>query len=215
MFELNVPHGLSSAVFHDSQITDDPVVFCNIDLSDSVQFTFSYLPVLEFAFTSLADPGDFNGDGVLSLVDIDDLTRHSANGTNSAPFDLNADALVDDADINVWIKDLFRSWVGDADLNGEFNSSDLVAVLASGTYEVDIESLWSSGDFNGDGRTDSSDLVAALADGGYELGPRAAIIAVPEPCGGMLAVIGMLWLAPMGSGCRQAGRRLCRPWGTP
>ena len=123
--------------------------------------------------------GDFNGDGVLDAADIDDLTGQSASGLHVAKYDLNGDTLVDEDDVNVWIKDLFNSWVGDANLNGEFNSGDLVVVLSSGTYEADVDAVWSTGDFNGDGRANSSDLVAALSDGGYELGPRAAVQAVP------------------------------------
>jgi hypothetical protein len=97
--------------------------------------------------------------------------------------------------VAVWIKDLFNSWVGDANLDGEFSSADLVVVLASGTYEADVASTWSTGDFNGDGRTNTADLVAALADGGYEAGPRAAAAAVPEPTTVQLLVLGalMLW----------------------
>jgi hypothetical protein len=137
-------------------------------------------------------PGDFNGSGALDSADIDDLTGQSAGGLNPAAYDLNSDALVNEGDVNVWIKDLFNSWVGDADLNGVFDSSDLVAVLASGAYEADVASVWSTGDFNGDGRTNSTDLVAALADGGYELGPRAAVAAVPEPGSLLLLVLGGL-----------------------
>jgi hypothetical protein len=137
-------------------------------------------------------PGDFNSDGVLDAADIDDLTGQSAGGLNPAAYDLNADALVNDVDVRSWVRDLFNSWVGDANLDGQFNSSDLVAVLASGTYEADVDSVWTSGDFNGDGRTNSADLVAALADGGYELGPRAAVAAVPEPSGMLLAVMALL-----------------------
>jgi hypothetical protein len=125
--------------------------------------------------------GDFNQNEELDSGDIDDLTVKSASQTNPADYDLNADTLVNDADVNLWIRDLFHSWVGDADLNREFNSSDLVAVLASGTYEADVAAVWTTGDFNGDGRTNSSDLVAALADGGYEAGPRPATATVPEP----------------------------------
>jgi hypothetical protein len=111
---------------------------------------------------------------------------------------LNGDALVNLSDITVWIKDLFDSWMGDATLDGQFNSSDLVEVLSSGSYETDVESVWSTGDFNGDGRSDSSDLVAALADGGYELGPRAAVAAVPEPTScALLAAAGLLWFRPL------------------
>jgi hypothetical protein len=95
---------------------------------------------------------------------------------------------VNETDIGAWVNDLFNSWIGDADLDGQFNSSDLVTVLASGTYEANVDSVWTTGDFNGDGRTNSSDLVSALAGGGYESGPRAATAAVPEPAaGGLLA----------------------------
>jgi hypothetical protein len=139
--------------------------------------------------------GDFNGNGVLDLPDVDDLTGQSAGGTNPAAYDLNSDSLVNDGDVGVWVKDLANSWIGDANLDGEFNSADLVNVLASGTYEADVPSVWSTGDFNGDGRTNSSDLVAALSDGGYELGPRAAVAAVPEPSSCALLICGLLgWL---------------------
>jgi hypothetical protein len=136
--------------------------------------------------------GDFNGNGSLDLPDIDDLTTQSAGGTNPAAYDLTGDALVNEGDVNEWVSVLFNSWMGDADLNGEFNSSDLVTVLASGTYETDVPSVWSTGDFNGDGRTNSSDLVSALAGGGYEAGPRAAVAAVPEPTSLVLVVIGLM-----------------------
>jgi hypothetical protein len=143
---------------------------------------------------SLAAPGDFNGNGSLDAGDIDDLTGQAAAGTNPAAYDLNSDAAVNTADVTVWVRDLYNSWIGDANLDGEFNSSDLVTVLASGTYEADVAAVWSTGDFNGDGRANSSDLVAALADGGYELGPRAAVAAVPEPAGGLAMAIGGLLL---------------------
>ena len=127
--------------------------------------------------------GDFDGNGVLDVADIDDLTAQSATFTDPPAYDLTGDQRVDVDDVLVWVKDLFGTWVGDANLDFEFNSTDLVAVLSSGTYEVDVAAVWSTGDFNGDGFANSSDLVAALADGGYEQGPRAAVSAVPEPSG--------------------------------
>ncbi len=137
-------------------------------------------------------PGDFNGNGALDSGDIDELTRQSASLMNSPSYDLNADSRVDDADIRLWISELFNSWGGDANLDGEFNSSDLVVVLGSGAYETNNDAVWSSGDFNGDGRANTSDLVAALAGGGYEQGQRAAVKVVPEPGTPTLMLFGLI-----------------------
>jgi hypothetical protein len=136
--------------------------------------------------------GDFNGNGVLDLPDIDDLTAQSAGGANPAGYDLTGDALVNSADVEFWVRDLFNSWMGDADLDGQFSSTDLVTVLASGSYEADVDSVWSTGDFNGDRRTNSTDLVVALADGGYEAGPRMAVATVPEPSSVALLLLGLV-----------------------
>ena len=137
-------------------------------------------------------PGDFDGDGQLTAADIDDLTVQSASNTNPPGYDLNGDNAVNNDDVTFWVKDLYNSWLGDANLDHEFNSGDLVAVLSSGAYEADVDSNWSSGDFNGDGRTNSGDLVAALSDGGYELGPPAAVAAVPEPSSVLLLLMGVV-----------------------
>jgi hypothetical protein len=140
-------------------------------------------------------PGDFNNDGVLDATDINDLTGQSASMTNPPKYDLNADNSVNEADVAVWVKDLFRSWIGDANLDKEFNSSDLIAVLASGTYESGAAAVWTTGDFNGDGLANSTDLVSALADGGYEQGPRPpAAAAVPEPSSLLLLLAGFVGL---------------------
>ena len=56
---------------------------------------------------------------------------------------------VDETDRGIWVRDLKFTWFGDATLDGEFNSGDLVAVLASGNYEVDVDAVWSTGDFTG------------------------------------------------------------------
>ncbi len=124
--------------------------------------------------------GDFNNNGVLDTPDVDMLSVEINAGTNMASFDLNADGVVDTADLSVWVKDLKETWFGDANLDGEFGSTDLVEVFAAGTYEVDKDAGWAQGDWSADLRFDSSDLVTAFTDGGYELGPRTPA-AVPEP----------------------------------
>jgi hypothetical protein len=133
-------------------------------------------------------PGDFDDDGLLTAEDIDALSVEVRAGTHLPAFDLSQDGFVDDQDRRNWVVELKRTYFGDADLNGEFNSSDLVAVLQIGEYEDDqpLNSTWADGDWNGDGESDSADLVTALADGGYEQGPRPGVRAVPEPSGAEL-----------------------------
>jgi secreted trypsin-like serine protease len=58
---------------------------------------------------------------------------------------------------------------GDANLDGIFNSSDLVQVFQYGEYEDQLSgnSEWSNGDWNGDGEFDSADLIAAFQGNEY------------------------------------------------
>jgi len=60
-----------------------------------------------------------------------------------------------------------RTWFGDANLDGVFNSSDLVLVNQAGLYESGMPATWAEGDWNGDGFFDSADYVLAGQDGGY------------------------------------------------
>lgn len=72
---------------------------------------------------------------------------------------------------------------GDANLDGVFDSSDLVTVFAAGQYEDGLPSNsgWASGDWNGDQEFDSSDLVWVFQEGGYRNAAGAGPQAVPEP----------------------------------
>ena len=127
--------------------------------------------------------GDFNENGQLDVGDIDQLTAEVIAGTHNIVYDLNGDVVVDQADREIWIVDQKRTYYGDANLDGEFNSSDLVDLFTAGEYEdgVPTNSTWATGDFNGDADFDSGDLVAAFTAGGYEQGPRREMIPVPEP----------------------------------
>ena len=118
-------------------------------------------------------------------------------------FDLNGDEQVSDDDYRVWVKDLLHTWFGDANLDGEFNTADLTAVLEIGEYEdaVPENSTWSEGDWSGDFEFDTRDVVLALQNGGYERGPRSAVIAVPEPATWLLISTALL-----GLGCRPSRR---------
>ncbi len=141
-------------------------------------------------------PGDFNSNGQLDAADIDLLSAQVRAATNPPAYDLNGDALVNDLDRNVWVNDRKRTYLGDANLDGEFNTSDFVSVFQAGQYEDNVvgNSGWATGDWNGDAEFNTTDFVAAFQAGGYEQGPRPAVAAVPEPATSLLVLSGLLGL---------------------
>lgn len=134
-------------------------------------------------------PGDFDDDGLLTVADIDLLSENARSTTPDLSFDVDRSGTVDHTDVATWVHDLRGTWLGDANLDGTFDSSDMVSVFQRGHYE-DAESLnsgWGDGDWNADGDFTSGDLVTAFQDGGYESGERP--VALPEPS---LSTLGLL-----------------------
>ena len=117
----------------------------------------------------------------LSSDELTLLTSEIRNRATAEHFDLDQSGTVDLADRQYWVTDVKSTWIGNANLDGEFNSGDFVDVFGAGKYESGELARWSEGDWNGDERFDSSDFIAAFQDGGYEMGARAAVAAVPEP----------------------------------
>lgn len=70
--------------------------------------------------------GDFNDDGTAGLDDIDRLTVEVRAQSHDVSFDLNADGEVNSGDRIVWIKSIRKTFFGDSNLDGKFDSSDLV-----------------------------------------------------------------------------------------
>ncbi|MCA9212928.1 MAG: hypothetical protein KDB27_07685 [Planctomycetales bacterium] len=134
--------------------------------------------------------GDFNGNGTLDVGDIDMLTVQSAMASTDTKFDLNSDGAVNKDDVTIWAKDLANTWIGDSNLDGQFNSGDFVQVFSKAKFEQDVDATWSDGDWNGDGRFNSGDFVLAFSDAGYEKGERPAAVPEVMPLSGV--VIGLL-----------------------
>ena len=89
-----------------------------------------------------------------------------------------------------------NTWIGDSNLDGQFDSSDFVAVFTAGEFEdgLPLNSTWQTGDWNSDGEFDSSDFVTAFIAGGFERGNRNAQEAVPEPSSILLLFLGFFWV---------------------
>ena len=141
-------------------------------------------------------PFDFNADGAVNVTDIDMLIGEIIVGTDRELFDVNGDGVVSQGDLLALVTDpeKLHTYLGDANLDGEFTSTDMVQVFAAGKYETGAAAGWAQGDWNADGIFDSSDMVTAFVDGGYEKGPRADATAVPEPGGWLLWVLGAVSL---------------------
>ncbi|MCP4193680.1 MAG: hypothetical protein GY768_23965 [Planctomycetaceae bacterium] len=140
----------------------------------------------------VAPRGDYNRDGIVDVSDIDAQAIAMETPSNSlATFDENGDLTIDIQDRSIWINVHKNTFAGDANLDLEFNSSDLVGVFASGKYESGAMATWSEGDWDGSLLFDASDMVYAFVGGGYELGPRTAAAGVPEPSSLLLFVFGL------------------------
>jgi hypothetical protein len=99
--------------------------------------------------------------------DIDLLCQGLHEGDGE--FDLTGDGSTTDADLTFLIESILGTTIGDANLDGTFDSADLVLVFQNAEYEDDPagNSGWQDGDWNCDGEFNTSDLVAAFQAGGY------------------------------------------------
>ena len=86
--------------------------------------------------------GDYNQDGELDAGDLDLQAIAIAGGEHPKEFDLNDDDLVNFDDRLMWVDELKNTWMGDANLDGEFNSGDMVQVFVKGKYETGQDADW-------------------------------------------------------------------------
>ena len=148
--------------------------------------------------------GDHNGNGHLDAGDLNLQAEAMLSGSHPAEFDLTGDTLVDAADRLMWLHDLKGAFVGDSDLDGEFNTLDFVEVFQDGLYETGQPTGWAEGDWDGNLLFDTLDFVAAFTDGGYERGPYVGEAnAVPEPSSWLLLMFAALGVVAVR--CRSLG----------
>ncbi len=117
----------------------------------------------ELTIESQIAPVDFNEDNQLRCDDVDALVAAIVEGMNPPEFDLTANEIVDQADLDVWLTlaglanlPSHEAYLpGDADLNGKVDASDLDVVGQNWLQDVNG---WCSADFNTDGQVDARDL---------------------------------------------------------
>jgi hypothetical protein len=158
-------------------------------------FTFDDL-VFRVAAPSGGVAGDFNNDAVVNATDIDLLCDRINAGTGPiAPFDVNNDNSVNNADVNFEVTNILDTKFGDTDTDGDVDLNDL-GNLASG-FNVAGEKRWSRGNFDCDLDVDLNDLGTLATN--FGAGRAAAMAAfealVPEPSALSLVAIGGLALS--------------------
>ena len=130
-------------------------------------------------------PGDVTLDGRVDVDDIDGVCQAVNDGRVDARFDLDKDGEITQADLQFLLSEIMDISPGDADLNGVFNSSDLVQIFRTAEYEdaVADNSTWSDGDWDCDRDFTSSDLVLAFRTGAYSTAstPVARASKLPTP----------------------------------
>jgi hypothetical protein len=121
-----------------------------------------------------AGPGDINDDGILDSTDIDQLCAAVTQSDDDQRWDLNQDGVVNSLDVDVLTRDILRTGPGGSNLDGLFDSRDLVMIFAQGEYEDAVagNSGWADGDWNCDAEFSSKDLIVAFQEGAYSAGAR-------------------------------------------
>jgi hypothetical protein len=105
---------------------------------------------------TLSTPGDFDGDGLITGADIDQLFDALAISSNVAAFDLDSNGTLDRLDAAYLITELLETLPGDANLDGVVDGLDF-NVWSSHKFSS-CSATWTTGDFNGDASVDVRDF---------------------------------------------------------
>ena len=134
----------------------------------SADSTVNVGSILSGQFVDISDMVDVNGDDTLDAGDVDMVFAAARAATPDPAYDLDQSGSVDKNDAATLL-DVLDAAPGDVNLDGVFDSSDLVAIFAAAEFEDGVtgNSVWSTGDWNGDGEFDTSDLVFAFQSGRY------------------------------------------------
>ncbi len=135
--------------------------------------------------------GDFNGDGQLTVADMDLLCSEVSGAGNTSGFDLTGDGAVDRDDVSAMLG-LANRLPGDADFDGQVQFSDFIAMTDNFGQSG---RTWSHGDFDCDGEVQFSDFITVTDNFGQSAVGVSASASVPEPVSEWMAVMGLAGLA--------------------
>lgn len=113
--------------------------------------------------------GDLTNDGTIDIHDINAMCVAIRSSDANQVTDINGDGSINADDLYFLVVEIMGTTPGDSNLDGIFNSKDLVAIFQSGTFEDNISgnSSWADGDWNCDGDFTTTDLVVAFQFASY------------------------------------------------
>ena len=116
--------------------------------------------------------GDLDGDLDRDIQDVDLMSQAIKNGSGDLT-DLNCDGTTDQADMDLLIEDIFGTYRGDTDLDGDVDFGDFLELSANfGKTGSDVS--WADGDFDSDCDVDFADFLFLSANFGN--GAKAAAV---------------------------------------
>ena len=184
-FDLGQLVPLGVGMYEITAIAEDPTEWVRIRRDELRQ---------ETTWKVTLNPGDLDNDYQITVADINRLTAAALAPTPDPSGDLNFDGLVDQQDRRIWVHNLAHTSFGDANLDGEFDSADMVHVFQAGQYEdfIGKNSTWATGDWDGNYEFETGDIVLAFQDGGFQRGSRATRYTVPEPSSLFLVLLSLI-----------------------
>lgn len=119
---------------------------------------------------------DWNGDGQSDGLDLDLLCLAVRQNRTDSQWDVDGNQQVNRDDVRWMVANVLNTVIGDVNMDGIFNSRDLVQIFAAGEYEDALtgNSSWRTGDWNCDGEFTSADFVEAFVAGSYTEASRPA-----------------------------------------
>jgi hypothetical protein len=149
-----------------------------------------------------AEP-DFDNSGSYDASEIDAIC--GAFGSDSSLYDLNGDLRVDAADIDIMLE-FANAVAGDLDLNGTIDLADFIQLQAHfgersndtldssrrwrGARSLVDQTHWSDGDIDCNGTVDHNDFLTMT--GNFGNGHAESLVAIPEPNGIAIALVGLV-----------------------
>ncbi|MEZ6118197.1 MAG: FG-GAP-like repeat-containing protein [Pirellulaceae bacterium] len=151
--------------------TRGPTALAVEDLTGNGKFDLLVSSSLENSLTWYRNDsptrGDVDNNGLIEPTDLDLICVAISADDEDELFDINFDGDVNFNDVSTFLDEIAKTVVGDVNLDGVFDSSDLVLIFQSGKFETEASAAWSQGDWNCDGQFTTQDLVFAFQDGRY------------------------------------------------